>query len=451
MPTDYPAVPEQGASRVVMLSLHTSPLAQAGRGDAGGLNVYVNALSRALAAQGTSVDIVTTDLDGAELDGVDKDSVDADRMDFNGSPAVVGRQAHAARVFVRDLGDGRRVHVLRVRSECRQEKARLLDCLEDLAERALASLRSASAEPVRTVHSHYWLSGLAGIPLAAALGADLVHTMHTIGAVKRERDPSAAEDPRRHDAELRIASTADLLTANTVRESADLQRIFGVRADRIAMVQPGTDLKVFHPPPAPDARLAPRGSRPVRLTFAGRLQPHKGPQVAVAAVAALRRLLPEVPVTLTVAGRQSGGDAIDVRALAQQKGISEILVLTEPLPHPELADLFRVSDAVLVPSYSESFGLVALEAKACGTPVLAHNVGGLAELVDHGRSGILIDSLDPAVWAQHLAELIADRGMWAALSSRAAEIAGGFSWESTAEQAQAAYRSASAHVAGAPG
>lgn len=412
--------------RIVMLSLHTSPLAQAGRGDAGGLNVYVNALSRALAAQGYAVDIVTTDLDGTYDDGTAGDSW-------------------------RTLDDGRRVHVLRVCTKCREDKSQLLQCLDELGHRAQQSLLQASPQPVDVLHSHYWISGLAGLTLAEQLGCELVHTMHTIGAVKLERDPDAQEDPRRHQAEERIVAAAAQLTANTYDEVADLQRIFAVPAERITLVSPGTDLSVFHPPSGADPRLQPVGQRPLRLTFAGRLQPHKGPQVAVAAVGRLRELLPQITVQLTVAGRQSGADEVDIADLAHQAGVSDVVVLTEPLPHPELADLFRASDAVLVPSYSESFGLVALEAMACGTPVLAHRVGGLIELIQHGGSGKLIDSLDPQQWARQISSLATDHDQWRRCSEAAAALAEQYSWESTARQTLSAYRAASVQVAGTPG
>lgn len=404
--------------RVVMLSLHTSPLAQAGMGDAGGLNVYVDALSQALVAQGVEVDIVTTDLD---------------------LPTVDTAAQEGGHDFSTTLTDGRRLHSLHVPRRCRQDKTQLLECLEPLSQRAADVLRAATSTTVDVVHSHYWLSGLAGLTLAKELDASPVHTMHTIGAIKIERDPATQEDPRRHDAEARIAAEAAALTANTERERLDLERLFEVPRYRISLVKPGVDLQIFHPPAAGDPRHLPRGDRPLELTFAGRLQPHKGPQVVVKALAHLRRDHPELTVHLTVAGRQSGPDAIDIAALAAEHGVDDVVVHRKPLPHDDLANLFRRSDAVLVPSYSESFGLVALEAMACGTPVLAHRVGGLAELVRHNSTGRLIDSLDPADWAAEIAGLSADPTRWRQFSHHAAELARGYSWEATAVQAMSAY------------
>lgn len=443
MPTDsvtaeYPAA---AARRVAMLSLHTSPLAQAGRGDAGGLNVYVNALSAALAAQGVEVDIITTDLD--------------DQFGHSGT---------SDDDVMRVLPDGRRIHILGVRRTCQQDKSRLLECIEDLARRSVKSLLEASAREVDVIHSHYWISGLAGIEAVDRLcrtqhlRPDLVHTMHTIGAVKRELDPQAIDDPRRDDAEQQIANAATLLTANTRREAQDLHRHFTINADRIRLVQPGADLSVFYPPQAPAPRhqgAESSAQRPLKLTFAGRLQPHKGPHVAVAAVGRLRAQHPQIPIQLTIAGRQSGADAVDIPALVEEAGIADVVYLTEPLPHPELAQLLRSSDAVVMPSYSESFGLVALEAMACGTPVLAHAVGGLAELIRHGETGLLLETLDPEDWADAVEYVAKNRSVWSRYSASAADWAHQFSWHSTAEQAIAAYGSTAAlaesvHVAGAP-
>lgn len=393
-----------------MLSLHTSPLAQAGIGDAGGLNVYVNALSAALAAQGVEVDLVTTDLDGPDR---------ADR--------------------VTELEDGRRIHVLPVAHTCQQDKNRLLECLDDLARRAVLSLVSTGTGRVDVLHSHYWISGLAGLQMAEELNAELVHTMHTIGQVKQELDARLWEDPRRHAAETKIAEAAAALTANTSGDAADLVRVFGVPQERVVEVRPGVDVDIFHPPQGADPRIGPLDGRPLRLTFAGRLQEHKGPHVAVSAVAELGRMHPQQPVELTVAGRQSGPDALDVRQLADREGIAHRVRFVDPLPHPDLAELFRRSDAVLVPSRSESFGLVALEALACGTPVLAHDVGGLSELVTHRRTGRLVSDLNPHSWAEQMNWLVIHRRAWARYSETAASQASGHSWSDTAEAALRAY------------
>lgn len=414
-----------GASvpRVVMVSLHTSPLAQAGQGDAGGLNVYVNALSRSLRAAGVGVDIVTTTIDDA------------------------GSAAERDTVTV--LEDGRRVHTLAVPGHLlsgpdgRPEKNQLVEHIEELVGRAEVSLaRYGDPREQIILHSHYWISGLAALHLAGPQ-RPLIHTMHTIGRIKRERDPSSQEDPRRDAAEAQIAAQADLLTANTQHEADDLHRLFGVAQERVGLVRPGVDLAVFHPPTGSgeqDARAGLEG-RPLRLTFAGRLQPHKGPQVAIEALGVVRAMMPETPIELIVAGQQSGSDALDVASLAAAAGVGDLVHAAPPMPHQDLADLFRGSDAVLVPSYSESFGLVALEAMACGTPVLAHDVGGLSELVRHQRTGRLIGSLDPQEWAAEIRWLVQHHRTWNRCSGTAAATAQSYSWAATANAALALYRS----------
>ena len=396
------------ALRVVMVSLHTSPLAQAGAGDAGGLNVYVNALSRALGAAGVCVDLITT----------------GERPDH-----------------MHVLPDGRRVHQLQVPRE--DDKNSLVDHVDSLTRRALESLDAVDGRPVSSLHSHYWISGLAGLQMAERLQVPLVHTMHTIAAVKQECDPQAQEDPRRDAAETRIARSAERLTANTARELEDLVRLFGVDRSRISLVRPGVDLSVFHPPEGTDPRLS-LDDRPLRLTFAGRLQHHKGPQVGVEALGLFRRMMPEQDVELTVAGQQSGADVVDLANLARRHGVSDAVHTVAPLPHAKLAELFRRSDAVMMPSYSESFGLVALEAMACGTPVLAHDVGGLSELVRHRRTGLLVDSLEPAAWAEQIRWLVLHRQAWARYSSTGAALAGEYSWAATAASSRGIYQSLSA-------
>ncbi|MDO5493795.1 MAG: glycosyltransferase [Nesterenkonia sp.] len=399
-------------TRVVMLSLHTSPLAQAGAGDAGGLNTFVDYLSRSLRMQGADVDIVTT-------------TPRSGRAPASGSTRV--------------LEDGRRLHIIGA------DPARpLIDQTFESVEASVRLIMGTEGPPVDVVHSHYWISGAAGLVLAERLGSPLVHTMHTVAAVKRERDPHLPHDPRREAWEHHIARTACVTTANTGREAEDLSRLYPECADRIRLLRPGVDLSIFRPesplgPPAEDESEPRPAPVPLRLTFAGRLQPHKGPQVAVATAGLVRRLRPDRDVTLTVAGQLSGPLPLDVAVLAEEAGVSDVLVQRGPLGHRALAELFRGSDLVLMPSYSESFGFVALEAMACGTPVAAHAVGGLTELIDDGVDGLLLESLEPDAWA-HAVTRAAEPARLAEMGRAAAEAARGYSWSSTASQALSIYR-----------
>lgn len=432
--------PVTAPRRVVMLSLHTSPLDQAGTGDAGGMNTFVDYLSRGLRESGLEVDIVTAS-QTVPLSAAQNPAVQ--------TPAV---QTSA----VRTLPDGRRLITLSA-----AEDQELFGQTAELARAAAAALRTASSTGVDAVHSHYWISGVAGLQLARNLGVPLVHTMHTVAAVKRERDPHLPTDLRREAQEREIARRAAVVTANTVREAQDLARLYPEAAARIRLMRPGVDLEIFRPdgpasapesstpensapessaeaysPPADSADTTPH--RPLRLTFAGRLQPHKGPQVAVAAVGCLRRRRPDLPLRLTIAGELSGPLPLDIAVLAEEAGISELTEQIGPLPHRQLAQLLRSSDVVLMPSYSESFGFVALEAMACATPVIAHAVGGLTELIDSGNTGVLVESLEPEAWADAL-EALLDSGTRTSIGSAAAGAARDYSWASTAAQALRIY------------
>lgn len=407
--------------RVVMLSLHTSPMAQAGSGDAGGMNVYVNLFSAALASRGVEVDLVTTDAE---------------------NPVEDNQLKH--------LPDGRRLITLKLPDQARENKGAMLAHLPVLAAAAVQILQETSTTAVDVVHSHYWISGQMGVEVARALDVPLVHTMHTIGLVKQQRDPQAQEDARRIASECRIAECATVLTANTTEEAQELTSTLHVPPHRIHEVPPGVDLSVFRPPASPDPRLKPLGTRRLKLGFAGRLQPHKGPQILIAALGLLHREHPDVRVELTVAGAQSGPQMLDLKQLAEAEGVSELLTLKPALPHQDLAKFLGSCDAVLMPSFSESFGLVALEAMACGTPVLAHHVGGLGHLVIHEETGELIDNLTPGMWAKAIARLENRRrhengveSQWQQWSKKAHEVAQNFSWQHTAQRALDAYAAAS--------
>ncbi|WP_431859315.1 glycosyltransferase [Micrococcus terreus] len=406
----------QGADRlpaVVMVCLHTSPLAQPGSGDAGGLNVYVRHLAQGLADLGHPVWVLT------RQDAPDQVPVPL-------APAA-GHPDGGSLAWVLPVPAGPAAPV---------DKVELLTWVADFADAGLAALERAGAlggDRAVVVHSHYWLSGLAGEKLARSLNAPLVHTMHTLAAVKQAQDPSAEESPAREPAEARLARRADLLVANTPVEEQELIDLAGASADRVAVVPPGVDTEVFTPQ---GSRDWPGDQAPVRLLFAGRIQPHKGPQVAIAALGELRRTGAgpgaegtSAPVTLHLTGARSGPEALDLVASARAAGVEDWVTVSDPLSPVQLAAAFRAADAVLIPSHSESFGLVALEAQACGTPVLAHRVGGLVHAVADGVTGRLLPDLEPATWAAALQEIVADREAWTALGPAAARRAQHFGWD----------------------
>lgn len=411
-----------------MLSVHTSPLDQPGTGDAGGMNVYILEVSRRLAEAGVEVEIFT-------------------RATSRTLPASV------------EMHPGVRV---------RHVTCGPLEALpkEDLPAQLCAFTHGVMlAEAARPpgeydiIHSHYWLSGQVGWLAKQRWGVPLVHSAHTLAKVKND---SLAEgdrpEPRsRIIGEEQVTAAADRLIANTPTEARDLVFRYGADPERVAVVEPGVDLGLFSPPDA-GQELAQRAAARRRLglpatglvvAFVGRIQPLKAPDVLLRAAAELRRTDPSLAadVTTVIVGGPSGTGLDRPTALidlAASLGLAGAVRFLPPLPRERLADLYRAADLVAVPSYNESFGLVALEAQACGTPVVAAAVGGLVTAVRDGVSGCLVDSHDPADWARVLRGLLASPSRRAELSAGAVTHARGFSWDRTAAGLLAAYRSAAA-------
>jgi len=408
-------VQRRSPGRIATISLHTSPLDQPGTGDAGGLNVYVVEVSKRLAERGIEVEIFT-------------------RAVCRDTPPTVEL---VPGVLVRNVVAGP---------------------FEELDKNALpAQICSFTFEVLRTeaafapgrydlLHAHYWLSGQVAARAAERWGVPLVQSMHTLGKVKNLAlaTGDCAEPAARIQGEASVVAAADRLVANTAEEGRQLIELYGADPWRVETVSPGVDLSVFSPVPPASAvsGLRQRLGLPadaVVLVFAGRIQPLKGPDVALRAAAALLRSCPSLSERLVVAivGGPSGsevGAPGRLSALASQLGISEFVRLEPPCPQRDLADWYRAADIVLVPSHSESFGLVALEAQACGTPVVAAAVGGLRTAVRDGYSGVLVDGHDPVVWARVLRGLLASPRKLAQLSRGALEHASGFGWAMTAER-----------------
>jgi D-inositol-3-phosphate glycosyltransferase len=415
-------VQHRSPRRIATISLHTSPLDQPGTGDAGGLNVYVVEVSKRLAEQGIEVEIFTR--------AVCPDTPPAVEL-------VPG-------VLVRNVVAGP---------------------FEELDKSALPAqicpftfgvLRTEAAfAPGRydLLHAHYWLSGQVAAVAAERWGVPLVQSMHTLGKVKNLAlaDGDCAEPAARIRGEGEVVAAADRLVANTAQEARQLIELYGADPFRVETVNPGVDLSVFRPVAAA-ARVAVRrrlGLAPdaVVLVFAGRIQPLKGPDVVLRAAAELLRLHPALAARLAVVfvGGPSGsevGAPGRLSGLAASLGMAGSVRFEAPCPQPELADWYRAADVVLVPSHSESFGLVALEAQACGTPVVAAAVGGLRTAVRDGVSGVLVDGHDPAAWARVLNGLLASPARLAALARGAREHAAAFDWPATAERLVQVYTGA---------
>ncbi len=402
-----------------MISLHTSPLDQPGTGDAGGMNVYVIELAKRLAQRDIDVDIFT-------------------RARSSALPAVVEA---ADRVLVRHIHAGP------------FEGLTKAELPGQLCVFAREVLRAEAGQPVGhydAVHSHYWLSGQVGALARDRWGVPLVHSMHTMAKVKNAA--LAADDTPEPTArvigEEQVVEAADMLIANSDLEAKQLIELYDAEPGRVEVVHPGVDLSVFSPRPRHEARARlglPRDAHV--LVFAGRIQPLKAPDVLLRAVA---MLLSESPglrsrLVVPVVGGPSGSGLEHPESLAQLAdalGIADVVRFVPPVPQVELADWCAAATLVAVPSYNESFGLVAVEAQATGTPVLAAAVGGLTTVVRDGVSGLLVDGHSDRAWADAIRRVVSDDALHARLSAGAVRQAAEFSWERTADRTVEVYREA---------
>ena len=403
LPVEYPR-------RLAMISMHTSPLATPGVGDAGGLNVYVVELIRRLGERGLEVDVYTR-RQGTE-------------------PEVVVVNEHVRVIHVAAGPPGP------------VAKEELPDLVSDFS----AELDAVTPR-YDLLHSHYWLSGLVAAELSDRHGLPFVHTMHTMAKVKNAARAAGhqSEPDLREQGEARIVEAAEMLTANTRDEAADLVELYRARPDGITVVPPGVDLHTFHPCDQPRSRslLGVAADAEVVL-FVGRIQPLKAPDALIRAVAELVRLDPSrrERLRLIIIGSPSGPEAAwsaTLPRLARSLGIAELVEFRPHSPRDELFRWYCVSDVVGVPSYNESFGLVALEAQACGRPVVATDVGGLRHAVEDQQTGYLVGSHDPTDWAKALARVLDDPDEAVRLGINGAIHASGFSWDNTAAATLAAY------------
>lgn len=399
-----------------MLSAHTSPLEQPGSGDAGGMNVYVLELSRRLAARGVEVEVFT-------------------RSTSRHQPPVVEA---APGVLVRHVTAGPFEGLTK----------------DDLPSQLCGFVRDVLRAEVEggpdlfdLVHSHYWLSGQVGTVAAERWSVPLVHTMHTMAKVKNAHlaDGDRAEPIGRVVGEEEIVRLADRLVANTEEERRELLELYGAEPARVDVVHPGVDLDVFRAGRRDDARAA-LGLPPdaAVLLFAGRIQPLKAPDVVLRAAAELLRRDPGLRgrLQVVVVGGASGSGLdrpTSMADLAAELGITDVVRLEPAVTQDVLADWYAAADAVCVPSHNESFGLVAIEAQACGTPVVAARVGGLATAVADGVSGVLVDGHDPRHYADALHPLLTDRAHRDELGAKAVAHAAGFGWDATVDRVLEVY------------
>lgn len=403
--------------RVAMISVHTSPLEQPGTGDAGGLNVYVAETATQLAARGIEVDIFTRRTTGDR-------PVDAELV-----PGV--RVRHVTAGPYEGLS-----------------KEDLPGQLCAFTAGTMHAGLSVPEDHYDVVHSHYWLSGQVGWLAADRWRVALVHSMHTMARVKNEHlaEGDTPEPPGREIGEVQVVEAADRLVANTEGEARELTHLYAADPAKVSIVPPGVDLSTFTPGDRAQARAELGLDRDADLLlFVGRIQPLKAPDVLLRAVYELVTRDPQRRRTLQVAvlGGPSGSGLAhphELEDLAVELGLGDLVRFVKPVPRTVLADWYRAADLVVMPSHSESFGLVAIEAEACATPVVAAAVGGLPTAV--GDGGVLVPTHDPRQWADAIGSLLDDPGRRRALSRQAVEHAAGFGWGSTTDRLLEVYERA---------
>jgi D-inositol-3-phosphate glycosyltransferase len=399
------------ASKIATLMVHTSPLDQAGMGDAGGMNVYVVETAKKMAQAGVSVDIFT-------------------RANHPNLPDIV------------EIAEGVTVKHLVAGPFEGLSKEELPSQLGALTSAFMNYQKQLPNDYYSLLHSHYWISGQLGWVVSEATGIPLIHTMHTTAKVKN-LNLAQGEQPEPHTraiGEEQVVKASTALIANTDAEAASLVSLYDACPDNVFVVAPGVDLESFS---AADGKAAARARidiapDAIMLTFVGRIQPHKGPDVLLRASAEMVTHSPHLRAKLAVVimGGTSGSmnELEKIKSLAKFLKIEDITHFVNPISRKVLPDWYRASDLVCVPSYSESFGLVALEAQACGTPVVATAIGGLRTAVSDGISGSLVDGHDPKAWSAVISRLIMEPQRRLLLSMGAIEHASHFGWENSARK-----------------
>ena len=383
--------------------MHTSPLAQPGTGDGGGMNVYVRELGAALARAGVSADIYT-------------------RADSPEQPDVVNVEP-GLRVFHIDAGP--RAHL---------DKAELPYVIDEFAYGVHYRLNESPAD---AIHANYWLSGLAAHELKHQLGLPLVSTFHTLDRVKAE---DSDDNAGRAEAEAAVIGCSDAILASCDVEASQLRDLYDADPSRIEIVAPGVDHAFFAPGDRRQARRALGFDEDApMLLFVGRIQPLKGLDVAVRALASLNNERAHLVVVGGPSGPDGDAEVGRVHALVKALGVDDRVRFVPPQRHELLSTYYRAADVCLVPSRSESFGLVALEAAACGTPVVASGVGGLLTLVDHGRTGFLVEGRDPDAFARYTDEILRDADLAGAFALNAARRSRAYTWSVAAARLRRLY------------
>jgi D-inositol-3-phosphate glycosyltransferase len=408
--------------RIAMLSYHTCPLATLGGKDTGGMNVYVRDLSHQLGADGIHVDVFTRSQD-----------------------------EHVPHIL-HELGFGNRVVHIPAGPEIPLPKPELNRYLDQFVN-GIIEFAVQKGCRYDILHSHYWMSGIAALELKKHWRVPVVHMFHTLGKMKQRvaRPEEEVEGDYRIAGENRVWKEVDCVIAATPAELAQLQWLYQADVSKIRVIPPGVDLSRFYPIPKDEAKEY-IGIPPCErmLLFVGRIEPLKGLDVLFKAIALMRQngLWERTPFCLAVIGGNEDGEPENrgseqerLSALRSEYGLDDLVAFLGKKSQDTLPYYYSAAEIVVVPSHYESFGMVALEAMACGTPVVASNVGGLAYLVQNGSTGFTVPVDEPQLLVECIAKLLSDSELRARMGKQAAEFAKGFGWNIIANKIIALYQS----------
>jgi D-inositol-3-phosphate glycosyltransferase len=398
-----------------MLSYHTCPLATLGGKDTGGMNVYVRELTRHLGRLGIHVDVFTRSQD-----------------------------EHVPHVL-HNLGYGNRVVHVPAGPEVPLPKKELATYLSQFGA-GIQEFAAAKGLNYDVIHSHYWMSGLAGLELQAAWNLPVVHMFHTLGLMKNRVAQSAEEmeGEYRIDGERQVLASADRIIAATLAEQAQLQWLYNSSTRRITVIPPGVDTSRFYPIPDDEAKEfvgIPANDR--MILYVGRIEPLKGLDVLLEAMGryCCNENVEQSHLHLAIIGGEPDvsrekmtEEMARLQAMRESYGLKDMVTFLGKRGQDTLPYYYSAADVVVVPSHYESFGMVALEAMACGTPVVASQVGGLAFLVQDGVTGYTVPVGDPEALCTHLSDLLNDRELRRQMGERAVATAREYAWENIARQ-----------------
>jgi D-inositol-3-phosphate glycosyltransferase len=413
--------------RVAMLSVHTCPKAALGGKESGGMNVYVRDLSRELGRRGFTVDVFTRSQDPT-------------------IPMVCG------------LGTNARVIHLKAGPEAPYDKNRVFDHIDEFTNNLLDFANSEDAA-YHVIHSHYWLSGLVALRLQKQWDIPVMHMFHTLAKLKNRvaKDDGELEPALRIDSERQIINSVDRLTAANPLEKAQMIWLYGADPAKIEVIPCGVDLELFHPRPQDEAKAQLESEFPPNhkmVLFVGRIEPLKGIDVLLKAMALVLREHEELRerICLCIIGGDPDADCANMdremarlHEMRERLGISDVVTFLGKREQQALPYHYSAAEVCVVPSHYESFGMVALEAMACGTPVIASRVGGLTFTVQDGRTGFLVPSDDPETLAEKLALLLSDEELRRRMGLRAADLSRRYGWPIVAGQIVAGYRDLVTH------